>query len=113
MPLKFSVRGLPAGTGLNIDLTAGAVYGVPTQADAQASPLQLIITGLDEHGREATARLSASIRGSYHGQSSNLGLTQRLGDAGGINYNVREQVWLEGPHITASARLCFFLYTVL
>lgn len=46
--LRFELTGLPAGTGLALDAASGILSGVPTDADAQASPLRLTLTASDE-----------------------------------------------------------------
>jgi hypothetical protein len=51
LPLTFSLRGLPAGSGFTIDADTGIVSGVPNAADALASqPLDVLVVASDEGG---------------------------------------------------------------
>ena len=45
-PLSFSVMGLPTGTGLTMS-SSGLISGQPTEADALASPIDMLIVATD------------------------------------------------------------------
>lgn len=49
-PLTFSISGLPVGTGLSIKATTGIISGTPTQADADASPMNVTVIASDGQG---------------------------------------------------------------
>lgn len=50
--LKYSLEGLPRGTGLQLDASSGVLSGIPTARDAAAEqPLSLTLTASDESGR--------------------------------------------------------------
>jgi hypothetical protein len=53
LPLIFSLRGLPAGSGLTIDADTGIVSGVPNAADALAlQPLDVLVVASDPGGTD-------------------------------------------------------------
>lgn len=51
--LKFTINGLPKGTGIALDPFSGAMSGAPNEADFEASPLSLTVRA--EDGRGGTA----------------------------------------------------------
>lgn len=60
--LVFEVSGLPDGTGLGLDYDSGALFGVPTLADASVvQPVKLSITAFDGKGGQVSSPIQLTI----------------------------------------------------
>ena len=58
--LTYSLSGLPAGTGLVIDANTAVISGTPTDADAGASPISVVVSATDG-GTPATQTFTLTV----------------------------------------------------
>lgn len=64
--LRYSVEGLPEGSGLVLDEATGLLSGLPSSADRRApQPMVLVFVARDRRGRRATQSLALDLRTAH------------------------------------------------